>query len=120
MSIVLTTTLTVTVATGTNVYGTGNKFYIDGVVSPTLTLFEGNTYKFDQSDGTKGPHPLRFSITPNGTWGGGVEYTTGVTTNGAPGNPGAYTQIVVAAGAPTLHYYCTAHSGMGGQANTPT
>ena len=101
-------------------YGTGNKFYIDGVVSPTLTLFEGNTYKFDQSDGTNGPHPLRFSTTPNGTWGGGVEYTTGVTTNGAPGNPGAYTQIVVAAGAPTLHYYCTAHSGMGGQANTPT
>ena len=120
VAIVLTTTLTVTVATGTNVYGTGNKFYIDGVVSPTLTLFEGNTYKFDQSDGTNGPHPLRFSTTPNGTWGGGVEYPTGVTTNGAPGNPGAYTQIVVAAGAPTLHYYCTAHSGMGGQANTPT
>ena len=120
VSIVLTTTLTVTVATGTNVYGTGNKFYIDGVVSPTLTLFEGNTYKFDQSAGTNGTHPLRFSTTPNGTWGGGIEYTTGVTTSGIPGNPGAYTQIVVATGAPTLHYYCSAHSGMGGQANTPT
>ena len=120
VTIVLTTTFAITVAPGTNGYGAGNKFYVDGVVSPTLTLFEGNTYKFDQSDGTNGPHPLRFSTTPNGTWGGGVEYTTGVTTSGVLGNPGAYTQIVVAAGAPTLHYYCTAHSGMGGQANTPT
>ena len=38
---------------------------------------------------------------------------------GVPGNAGAYTQIVVAIGAPTLYYYCTAHSGMGGTANTP-
>ena len=28
-------------------------------------------------------------------------------------------EITVAAGAPTLYYYCTNHSGMGGQANTP-
>ena len=28
-------------------------------------------------------------------------------------------QITVASGAPTLYYYCTNHSGMGGQANTP-
>ena len=35
-------------------------------------------------------------------------------------NPGAYTQIAVAIGAPTLYYYCTNHSGMGGQANTPS
>ena len=50
---------------------------------------------------------------------GGAEYTTGVTTNGTPGSAGAYTQITVAVGAPTLYYYCTNHSGMGGQANTP-
>ena len=59
------TTYTVTVATGTNSYGTGNKFYIDGSVSPTLTLTEGQTYKFDQSDSTNGTHPLRFSTTAN-------------------------------------------------------
>ena len=29
------------------------------------------------------------------------------------------TQITVASGAPTLYYYCTNHSGMGGTANTP-
>jgi hypothetical protein len=114
------TTYTVTVATGTNSYGTGNKFYIDGSVSPTLTLTEGQTYKFDQSDSTNSTHPLRFSTTANGTHGGGSEYTTGVTTNGTPGSSGAYTQITVASGAPTLYYYCTNHSGMGGTANTPS
>ena len=113
------TNYAVTVASGTNSYGTGNKFYIDGSVSPTLTLNEGSTYWFDQSDSTNGTHPLRFSTTANGTWGGGSEYTTGVTTTGTPGSAGAYTKITVASGAPTLYYYCTNHSGMGGQANTP-
>jgi len=112
---------TVTVASGTNSYGTGNKFYIqtgyDYKVSPTLLLSEGKTYRFDQSDPSNGYHPLRFSTTANGTHGSGSEYTTGVTTSGTPGQAGAYTQIVVASGAPTLHYYCTNHSGMGGQAN---
>ena len=55
----------------------------------------------------------------NGTHAGGSEYTTGVTTVGTPGNAGAYTRIVVATNAPTLYYYCSNHSGMGGQANTP-
>lgn len=113
------TNYAVTVATGTNIYGTGNKFYIDGSVSPTLTLNEGETYWFDQSDSTNSGHPLRFSTTANGTHGGGVQYTTGVTTTGTPGSAGAYTKITVASGAPTLYYYCTVHSGMGGQANTP-
>ena len=127
-----TITYTVTVATGTNQYSaSANKFYINGEVSPVLELQEGNTYIFDQSDstnGTGGAHPLRFSATANGTWGtapgggAGVEYTTGVTTSGTPGNAGAYTQIVVApvqtVGAPVLFYYCSNHSGMGNTALT--
>ena len=52
------TNYAVTVASGTNSYGTGNKFYIDGSVSPTLTLNEGSTYWFDQSDSTNGYTPL--------------------------------------------------------------
>ena len=59
-------------------------------------------------------HPLRFSTTANGSHGGGSEYTTGVSHSGTPGSSGAYVQITVAASAPTLYYYCTNHSGMGG------
>ena len=114
-----TTIYTVTVASGTNSYGSGNKYYIDGSVSPTLNLTEGSVFRFDQSDSSNSGHPLRFSTTANGTHGGGSEYTPGGVTAGTPGSSGAYTQITVASGAPTLYYYCTNHSGMGGQANTP-
>mgnify|MGYP003142781518 CR=1 FL=1 len=111
-----TITLTVTVANP----GSGNKYYIDGVQQDTLELYEGNTYRFDQSDSSNSGHPLRLSETPNGTHGGGSAYTTGVTTSGTPGSGGAYTEITVAVGAPTLYYYCTNHSAMGGTANTPS
>jgi hypothetical protein len=97
----------------------GNKYFIDGVQQDTLELFEGNTYRFDQSDSSNDGHPLRFSTTSNGTHGGGTQYTTGVTTANTPGSTGAYTEITVATDAPTLYYYCTNHSAMGGQANTP-
>ena len=106
---------------GNNTYTvtvSGGKFYIDGVQQPTLTLAEGSTYKFDQADSTNNSHPLRFSTTSDGTHGGGSEYTTGVTTAGTPGSAGAFTQIVIAASAPTLYAYCTNHSGMGFQVNT--
>ena len=98
--------------------GAGNRYYIDGVLQETVNLAEGYTYKFDQSDNTNGGHPFKFSTTSNGTHSGGSEYTTGVTYNGTPGDAGAYTQIVVAASAPQLYYYCQYHSGMGGSANT--
>ena len=109
-------TFAVTVANA----GSGNKFYIDGVSQNSLTLTEGQTYKFDQSSATNATHPLRLSITSDGTHGGGSEYTTGVTIVGTAGSSGAYTQIVVAAGAPTIYYYCTNHSGMGGAISTVT
>ena len=107
-------TFTVTVANP----GAGNRYYIDGNLQETVNLAEGYTYRFDQSDNTNGGHPFKFSTTSNGTHSGGSEYTTGVTYNGTPGDAGAYTQIVVAASAPQLYYYCQYHSGMGGQANT--
>lgn len=115
VSVTADTVYTVTVA---SYYG-ANKYYINGSRQATVTLSEGSTYRFDQSDSSNSGHPLRFSTTSDGTHSGGSEYTTGVTTNGTPGSSGAYTQITVASGAPTLYYYCTNHSGMGGTANTP-
>ena len=111
----LAATYTVTVAS----YLGANKYYIDSSRQATVNLSEGSTYRFDQSDSSNSGHPLRFSTTSDGTHASGSEYTTGVTTNGTPGSSGAYTQITVASGAPTLYYYCTNHSGMGGTANTP-
>ena len=119
-----TITYTVTVATGTNKYGTGNKYYINGEANVVLYLQEGNTYIFDQSDSTNGTHQIAFSTTDNGTHAtpAGTAYTTGVTSTGTPGTAGAKTTFNVApvrtTGAPLLFYYCTAHSGMGNTAQT--
>ena len=80
----------------------------------TIDLQEGGTYVFDWSDSTAQGHPIRFSLTSDGTHGGGSEYTTGVVKDDS-----AYkTTITVASGVATLYYYCSNHSGMGGQVNT--
>ena len=115
-----TITYTVTVASGTNQYGTANKFYINGEVSPVLYLQEGNTYIFDTSATTNLTHVFAFSTNPNNS--PAAPYTTGVTTTGVSGNAGSKTTITVApvrtTGAPLLFYYCTAHAGMGNTAQT--
>ena len=118
-----TITFTVTVASGTNAFGTANKFFINGEVSPIYYLQEGNTYIFDQSDGTNANFLLAFSSTKDGTnTTGGQAYTTGVTTTGTAGQAGAKTTIVVApvrtVGAPVLFYYSTALAGMGNTLQT--
>ena len=115
-----TITYKVTVATGTNKYGTGNKYYINGEANVVLYLQEGNTYIFDTSDSTNGTHVFAFSTNPNNS--PAAPYTTGVTTTGVSGQAGSNTTIVVApvrtTGAPLLFYYCTAHAGMGNVAQT--
>jgi hypothetical protein len=120
---VATITYTVTVASGTTQYGTGNRFYINGELAPILYLDEGNTYIFDQSDSSNavgGVHQIAFSTNPNNS--PAASYTTGVTSTGTPGNAGAQTTFVVApvkkTGAPVLFYYCTNHSGMGSSIQT--
>ena len=73
-----TITYTVTVATGTTQYGTGNRYYINGELAPVLYLQEGNTYIFDQSDNTNDTHQLAFSTNPNND--PAASYTTGALT----------------------------------------
>ena len=107
--------------------GDQSYFYLNAEKAPVLTLYEGNTYYFDLSDSslyhatTSSNHNLKFSITSDGTHGSGSAYTSGVTTSAstvAIGTSGAYIQIVVPSGAPTLYYYCANHSGMGNVAYT--
>jgi len=72
------TTYTITVATGNNVYSnSANKFYVDGAVSPTITLTPGAYAIFDQGDETNDGHYFHISKTPNGIHtAGGLQFTT--------------------------------------------
>jgi hypothetical protein len=87
-----------------------SKFEIDGTQQPTLTLYRGVTYRFDQSSSTNGSHPFRISTTAEGS-----QYTSGSSYNGSNGSSGAYRQFIVPLDAPdTMYYNCSSHSSMGG------
>lgn len=105
-------TIAVTVANP----GSGNKYYLDGGLQQLALLTPSVTYRFDQSDSSNSGHPLLLSTTSDGTHGGGSSFTTGVTAVGTPGSAGAYTEVKLEQDAPdTLYYYCSSHSGMGGE-----
>ena len=116
------TEFTVTVASKTSAHiyqgtGSGNGYTIDGVEAPFLNMKVGNTYRFDQADATNDTHPLRFYYDAGKT----TIYSTGVTTNGTPGNSGAYTQIVVSETTPNILYYqCSSHGYMGSRIDIPS
>ena len=87
-----------------------NAYYETGTASARLlTLVTSLT---DTSGSGRG-------LTNNSVVLGPLEYTTGVTVTGTPGQSGAQTQIIVPFGAPDLYYYCSQHSGMGSSAATP-
>ncbi len=90
----------------------GGQFVIEGTAAATLSLTAGNTYVFNQSDGSNSTHPIKFAENADG--GGDSEYTTGVTVTGTAGSSGAQTELVVDENTPSpLYYYCANHSGMG-------
>ena len=96
-----TTEFAVTVAND----GSGNKYVIDGIYAPTLSLVRGTTYTFDLSDSSLSGHPLRFKDASGST------YSSGVVVTGTPGTSGAKVEFTVPSNAPLtgLRYYCTIH-----------
>ena len=120
--------VTVAAKTTGNVYngaGSSNAYYINGIEAPAIYI-EGNEagsyeyyYRFDQSDasnGNGGGHPLRFYLDAAKT----QIFSTNVTTNGTPGQAGAYTQIQVGASTPhVLYYQCSSHAFMGNKLINP-
>jgi len=102
-------TYAVTVAVGSD---GNNKYFIDGEETASLALVSGFTYIFDLSDSSTATHPFRLNTGKDGT---GTALTAGVTYVGTQGQSGAYVQIAVNSTTPDLvYYYCTSHSGMGG------
>jgi len=106
----------------------GNKYRFDdfGTSAVTLDLQEGGTYIFNMDDSSNANHP--FSI---GTGANATVYTSGITyfLDGVSKTYAQYTSgfalastrrlhFTVPTSAPVLYYWCSVHSGMGGQINT--
>jgi hypothetical protein len=90
--------------------GSSSSYTINGDEAPFLVLQPGQTYYFDQSDGSNNGHPLQFYYDAAKN----TQYTTGVTVNGTAGNAGAHVLLEVTDTTPNvLHYQCGAHAYMG-------
>ena len=114
IQIILTFILTLTISNilladqTYSVTGQSGAYFIDGVERPQLTFEPGNTYTFS---GFQAFHPLKFSTTPDGPFGGGTEYLDGVVFSSSS------VSITIDENTPQLYYYCKFHSGMGSSIN---
>ena len=92
----------------------GNKYFIDGIQQPTLQLVRGDSYTFSQKNATNNTHPVAISTTPDGTHGGGIQYTDKWSYRGTAGSNGKGILKITDNTPSSLYYYCMNHAGMGG------
>ena len=108
--------------------GSGNKYYLDGSLTPNLAFTRGSTITFNTGDSSGNGHPFKLSST-NASGSGGSEYTDGVAyyingsvvsgsdyvTNYSSGAASGFRGIkwTVPHNQSTTYYYCTIHTGMG-------
>lgn len=104
-------TYTVAVITNPGTPPPNEVFTINGNTQQALTLTEGNTYRFDQSDSTNSGHPLIVGREDGGTLSADIISVS----VGTPGNAGAFTDIIVRPGTAgeTADYICSQHANMG-------
>ena len=88
-----------------------SKYYIDGILTKSLTLNKGYTYFFDSTDSTTNNQPLFIGTTSTG---GSYtsEYTSGVTNSRTTTE--TLTFIVPSDSPSILYYNCGNHASMGG------
>lgn len=103
------------------------KYLIDGTRQQALRLVPGVVYWFDTSDSSVSSHPLAFSKTFDGTHNSGSEIANNTSSDGTiiyqrvgtAGSAGSYTKVQLQQDCDELYYYyCTNHSGMGGDVTT--
>jgi hypothetical protein len=88
-----------------------SKYYIDGILTQSLTLKKGYTYFFDSTDSTTNNHPLFIgTISTGGSY--TYEYTSGVTKSRTTTE--TLTFLVPSDSPSTLYYNCGNHVAMGG------
>lgn len=109
----------------------GNKFYLNGVLSPDLSFSSSKTYVFDQNNSSTNKHPIAISETKNGLHENGLtvenikffvdgynktesEYSMIFSNNNALDN--AFVVFTPSNDHTLLYYYCLLHPGMANDA----
>ena len=104
-------TYTVTVISNPGTPPPDNVYVINGSTQAALTMVEGNTYRFDQSDASNDGHPLLMGREDGGTLSNDIVSIP----VGTPGTAGAFTDIILRPGTAgeTADYICSQHANMG-------
>lgn len=103
-----------TLAVGVKSVDGGNKYTINGRTAPSLQIKNSDQVRFDVSNPSNKSHPIRLSLTPDGTHNGGKIIQAGLVVSGEPGLNGSTVDYDVSAiQGQTVYYFCLNHPGMG-------